>query len=63
MYFNSPYLCISKRQLANKFNFNLVNMKTKPLNGRKYDEKPVGLFWIDDVPTVIIHRIYYDNLH
>jgi hypothetical protein len=38
-------------------------MKTKPLNGRKYDEKPVGLFWIDGVPTVIIHRTYYDNLH
>lgn len=38
-------------------------MVTKSLNGRKYDEKPVGLFWIDGVLTAIIHRIYYDNLH
>lgn len=38
-------------------------MKTKAMNARKYDEKPVGLFWIDGVPTAIVHRTYYDNLH
>lgn len=38
-------------------------MKTKPLGGRKYDEKPVRIIWINGVPTAIIHRVYYDNLH
>ena len=39
------------------------HMKTISLNERKYDEKPVGLIWIDGVLTAIIHRTYYDNLH
>lgn len=38
-------------------------METKYTNKRKYDEKPVGLFWIDGILTVIIYRTYYDNLH
>lgn len=40
-----------------------THMKTIFLNKRKYDEKPVGLIWIDGVLTAIIHRTYYDNLH
>lgn len=28
-------------------------------NERKYDEKPVGLFYIDGVVTAVIHRVYY----
>lgn len=56
--FHSSYLCISKRQLANKFNLNLMIMKTKSLNGRKYDEKPVGLFRCGNYIVAKIKRIY-----
>lgn len=32
-------------------------MKT---NERKYDERPVGLFWINGKLTAITHRVYYN---
>lgn len=34
----------------------------KPLNERKYDEKPFDTFHENGVVYVVIHRTYYDNI-